>query len=161
MANRGRGENPGGNDRGGGAEDEPAPATACGIGPVLNATPEVEKDGPPTGENPWTGVKKTPEPNGVPRRGGSVGGVGAEPRTRRSGIGGGAGAAGTALAGARGGRQLMGDGARSADARSRPEFWSPASQRSWMLAMRWSTGVRGRRGGGHGGAIGGEERKGR
>ena len=49
----------------------------------------------------------------------------------------------------------------SADAKSRPEFWSPASHRSWMLAMRWSTGVRGRRGGGRGGAIGGEEREGR
>ena len=129
---------------------------------MLNATPEVEKDGPPTGENPWTGVKKTPEANGVPIRGGSVDGAGAEPRTTRSGISGGAGAAGTALAGARGGgRQQIGDGACSADARSRPEFWSPASQRSWMLAMRWSTGVRGRRGGGRGGAIGGEEREGR
>ena len=129
---------------------------------MLNATPEVEKDGPPTGENPWTGVKKTPETNGVSRRGGSIDGAGAEPRTRRSGIGGEAGAAGTALASARGGgRQQMRDGARSADARSRPEFWSPASQRSWMLAMRWSTGVRGRRDGGRGGAIGGEEREGR
>ena len=128
---------------------------------MLNATPEVEKDGPPTGENPWTGVKKTPEANGVPRRGG-IDGAGAEPRTMRSGIGGGAGAACTALVGARGGgRQQMGDDARSADAKSRPEFWSPASQRSWMLAMRWSTGVRGRRGGGRGGAIGGEEREGR
>ena len=55
----------------------------------------------------------------------------------------------------------MGDGARSVEARSRPEFWSPASQRSWMLEMRWSTGVRGRRGGGRGGAIGAEERRGR
>ena len=121
---------------------------ACGIDPVRSATPEVKKDGLPTGENPWTGVKKTPEANGVPTRGGSV--DGAEPRTTRSGIGGGAGAAGTALADARGGRHQMGDDARSADARSRPEFWSPASQRSWMLAMRWSTGVRGRRGGGRG-----------
>ena len=32
--------------------------------------------------------------------------------------------------------------ARSADARSLPEFWSPATQCSWMLVMRWSTGVR-------------------
>ena len=136
MANRGRGENPGGKERGGGAEEEPALARACGIGPVLMATPEVEEDGAPTGENPWTGVKKTPVANGVPRRGGSVDNAGAEPRTTRSEIGGGAGAADTALSGARGGRQQMGDGARSTDARSRPKFWSPASQRSWMLAMR-------------------------
>ena len=128
---------------------------------MLIATPEVEEDGPSIGENPWTGVKKTPVPNGVPRRGGFVDGAGAEPRTTWAEIGGGAGAAGTALAGARGGRQQMGDGARSADARSRPEFWSLASPRSWMLAMRWSMGVRGRRGGGRGGAIGGEEREGR
>ena len=99
------------------------------------ATSEVEEDGAPTRENPWTGVKKTPVPNGVPRRGGFVDGVGAEPRTTRSGIGGGAGAAGTALVGGRGGRQQMGDDARSVDARSLPEFWSPASQRSWMLVM--------------------------
>ncbi|EMS50821.1 hypothetical protein TRIUR3_23677 [Triticum urartu] len=83
AANRGRGENPDRNDRGGGAEDEPAPATACGIGPVLNATPEVEKDGPPTGQNPRMGVKKTREANGVPTRGSSVDGAGAEPRTMR------------------------------------------------------------------------------
>ena len=86
------------------------------------ATPEIEKDGPPTGENPWTGVKITPLPNGVPIIGSSVNGAGAEPRTTRSGIGGGAGADGTALSDARGGRQQMGDGARSADARLRPEF---------------------------------------
>ena len=102
--NRGRGENPGGKERGGRAEEEPALATACGIGPMLMATPEVEEDGPPTGENPWTGVKKTPLPNGAPRSGGSVDGAGAEPRTTRSGIGSGAGTTGTALAGARGGR---------------------------------------------------------
>ncbi|KAF7021921.1 hypothetical protein CFC21_034784 [Triticum aestivum] len=83
AANRGRGENSDGNDRGGGAEDEPAPATACGIGPVLNATLEVEKDGPPTGQNPRMGVKKTREANGVPTRGSSVDGAGAEPRTTR------------------------------------------------------------------------------
>ena len=67
------------------------------------------------------GSKKT-LPNGVPRRGGSVDGADAEPRTMRPEIGGGAGAAGTALADARGGRQQMGDGARSADTRSLPEF---------------------------------------
>ena len=137
---------------------------ACGIGPVLIATPEVKDDGPPTGENPWTGVKKTPVASGIPRRGGSMDGAGAEPRTTRSGIrgrAGRAGTAGTALAGPRGGRQQMRDGARSADARSAPEFWCPATQRSWMLVMRWSTGVRGRCGGGHDGAIAREEKEGR
>ncbi|KAI4992848.1 hypothetical protein ZWY2020_007161 [Hordeum vulgare] len=35
----------------------------------------------------------------------------------------------------------MGDDAHSADARSLPEFWAPATQRFWMVAMRLSTGV--------------------
>ena len=105
------------------------------------------------------GGQETPLPNGVPKRGDSVDGAGAEPRTMRFGIGGGAGATGTALAGAGGGRQQIGNDARSADARSRLEFWSPTSHRSWMLAMRWSMGVRGRRGGWQGGTIGGKERE--
>nr|BDI54729.1 retrotransposon protein, putative, unclassified [Triticum aestivum] len=88
---------------------------------------EVEKDGPPAGENPWTGVKKTPRTNGVPRRGGSVDDAGSKPRTRRSRIGGGARATSTAWACARvGGRQQMGDGARSADAKSWPRVLEPS-----------------------------------
>ena len=102
------------------------------------------------------GSRKTPLPNGVPRSGGSMDGAGVEPTTTRSKNGGGAGTADP-----HGGLQQMGDDARSADARSLPEFWSPGTRRSWMLAMCWSTGVRGRRGGGRGGAIGGERREGR
>ncbi|KAI4991417.1 hypothetical protein ZWY2020_039788 [Hordeum vulgare] len=86
------------------------------------ATPEVEEDGSSTGENPWTGVKKTPMPNGVPKSAGSMEGVGAEPRTTGSGTGGGAGTTGTALDGPHGGWQQMGDGARSTDVGSLPEF---------------------------------------
>ena len=112
---------------GGGAEEELALARACSISPVLMATPKVEEDDASTGENSWTGVKKTPLPNGVPRSGGSVDGAGAEPTTTRSGNGGGAGTTGTALVNPHGGRQQMGDDARSADARSLPKFWSPAT----------------------------------
>ena len=44
------GENPGGKERGGRAEEEPALVTAGGIGPVLMAMPEVEEDGTPKPE---------------------------------------------------------------------------------------------------------------
>ena len=66
--NRGRGENPGGKERGGGAEEEPALERGCGIGPVLMATPKVEEDDASTGENSWTGVKKTPPAQWGPKK---------------------------------------------------------------------------------------------
>ena len=67
--------------------------------------------------------------------------------TMRSGYGGGAGVAGTALVG-RGGLVQMGDGARRTVLKSTPELANPAIRLSWMRFPLASMAVRGRRDGG-------------